>query len=183
MAGFQQAGAIEGVIARSLALPIMAILDLRMLDLLSAQAITNGVGLKAANTPGYIINADFSTGRTEDNFKTTYYDTSDMSAGLRGTVDKTVIGVNKPEVMTVGNLHYKSRILGFTKAGSMGSSDLKTGALAMADGNMLHDHGFIGKDYTTATGSKFPYHKSLRTSVNLSQVELLVFHTEAIMLA
>ena len=78
--GLMMGGAIEGEIAKSLSLPMIAEMDARLIDVLAAQAISNGPGADAASTPGYIINADFSTTRDETGFKNTYFDIADMSA-------------------------------------------------------------------------------------------------------
>ena len=173
--GLIMAGAIEANIAKNLSLPMIAVLDAKLIDILIKQAITNGGGPVASTTPGYIVNDKFSTTRDEADFKNTYFDISDLASNLEGTVDKQVMGLNKVEVISMGNLRFMPRVLAFLKSGNIGSEQLQSGILQTADGNHITKHPFFGKNFST----KFPYHKNL-VFENFDKIELLTWHTEAV---
>ena len=133
-AGLEFGGQIEGEIAKSLSMPMIAQLDAELIDMLQAQLILNGngAGAGAQTTPGYIINSKFSNTRVEAEFNDTFFDITDLSGNLRGTVDRKVMGTGKPDVFNLGNLFFMSRLAMATKSGSLGAQQLQSGEYQLA---------------------------------------------------
>ncbi len=165
-------GAIEAQVSRGLSLNITATLDAEFIKLAYNQAIANGAGAKT----GYIINADYSTARTQATLDTMYYDTTDMERGVRQLFTKSEIGVDRENSIIITAPGTLQRLIKSAGASGPQYENVKNGLLTQINGLNISEHDFIGADIGKGTSW------SKDRDYLFSKLEAIFVNTEAIAL-
>ncbi len=156
---------IEDVIAGSVGLGIAAELDCEFF-----KAAYN----TAVSTTNFTVNAKYSSATTQAEMDTMYFETVDTASAIEGTVDKSIIGVDKTELIAFMKPQAAARFIKNGNGGDKNYSNYMDGQFSEVNGINIKAYPLLGKNISK--DQSFSKDKAY----DFSKVENLTIHTQAI---